>query len=118
MKFTTPIEISGIRRIVINRLIIWETRGTCDEGITVWDKIAGGPGFDYNKAAGSRRAMKTPEQMKLYIDYLLEKQVVTGHWQGHEVVAEQYRAWVHGDTLNIVEIKRGKKCLMVKREVR
>jgi hypothetical protein len=98
MKFTTPIEVSGIHQIVINRLVIW----TRVEGIykePLWRKIDGGPGY--------KQRTITPEQMKRIVDKLLNKQITTGHWHGHEVVNELYRAWVHEDTLNITQRKRG-----------
>lgn len=115
--FFKNIEVSGIRRIVIRRQIVWERELSCDD-LPVWRKTAGGPGFDATEAAGTRRATKTPEEMKRIVDKLLEKYVTTGRWQGQDVVGEQYRAWVHGDTLNIVEIRRGEKKITVRREVR
>ena len=105
---TKHLEISGIRRIVINRLIVWQQDQTCDERHpVVWRKIAGGPGFNLDEAAGRRKATKIPEEMKNLVDRLLQRQVVTGKWHGHEVVNELYRVWIHGDTLNIVQRKRG-----------
>ncbi len=101
---TDHLEISGITRIVINRISKWCREPSCDEHHPlVWRKYAGGPGFDFDKVAGERSATKTPEEMKRLVDRLLSKQVTKCKWQGVDVVTEQYRAWVHGNTLNIVQ---------------
>jgi hypothetical protein len=99
---TVHLEISGITRVVINRQIVWELGPSCD-GPEVWRKTAGGPGFDELEAAGTRRATLFPHEMKKLIDRLMEKHVVIRKWKGHDVCTEQYRAWVSGNTLNIVQ---------------
>lgn len=110
--FFKNIEVSGIRRIVINRVQVFEQVDGTNPKFP-WVKTEGGPGF---KATPVRRL--SAGEMKHKVDRLLEKQVTIDHWHGQEIVAEQYRAWVHGDTLNIVEIKRARTKITVMREVR
>jgi hypothetical protein len=96
---TKHLDISGITRIVINRVIVWRHDNACDG--PAWFKEAGGPGFDPdNRGPGIR---KLPEDMHKTIVRLLEKQITIRKWQGMDVCTEQYRAWVHGNTLNIVQ---------------
>lgn len=99
---TKHLEISGITRIVINRVIVWQKEQTIctDEPLEVWRKTEGGPGFENNHGPAT---CKTPEEFMRMIARLLDRQIVIRKWQGHDVCTEQYRAWVSGNTLNIVQ---------------
>ena len=110
-------EVLGIKRIVINRQVIWiREPAVCLEGSqVVWRKIAGGPGFDPDTAAGTRKATKSPEEMGGYIDWLLSRIITIGFWQGQEIVTELYRYWINCETgtvnivLNDLKKKKSKK---------
>lgn len=90
------VEVSGIKRVVINRVSVWERRECAPKNSIQfkWVKTAGGPGFDANKAMAMPRS---PEEMKRAIDNLFQRWIL----ENNEIVP-LYRAWVHGDTLNIV----------------
>jgi len=96
---TTHLEISGITRVVINRVIVWRKDMACDG--PAWFKEAGGPGFDPDNHGPG--ICKLPGDMQKMIARLLDKQIVIRKWQGRDICTEQYRAWVHGDTLNLIQ---------------
>jgi hypothetical protein len=91
MKFDGEIEISGIERIVINHLIVWERTQLSSDYV----KILGGTGF--------KQKVLPPEMMKREIDRYLEKEGVIGKWQGLDVTGKLYRAWFKEGTLNIIQ---------------
>ena len=112
MKIIGEIELKGIKRIVINRTIVWSLDQTCDDkNPEVWRKIAGGPGFDGLNAAGTRRATKIPFEMLSIVNGLLNRRMPARITGAKNVtipmlitVSEEraYRCWPSEDTLNIV----------------
>lgn len=105
MKITGEIELSGIKRIVINRISVWERKG--DPGEHIWWKISGGPGL--SEVLTTART-KNPAAMMAHVNKLLSMGTIIQTTQATkkgtiDVVVVQvlaYRCWVHGDTLNIV----------------
>jgi hypothetical protein len=81
MKFPAGIEVSGIRKIVIDRKFCWERE---DETFRshIWEA------FIRKTEGGATFHRKSHEAMAKYIQNLLAH--------------KKHRAWVHGDTLNIV----------------
>ncbi len=106
MKITGEIELSGIKRIVINRIACWERRDI-DGGYQIWWKVAGGSGSSLLLSPAKRR---TPYVMMAHVNRLLamgmEGAVFHVTRKGDRVGIWKrslaYRCWVHGDTLNIV----------------
>jgi len=101
MRLVGQFDFSGIRRIVINRIIVWECiRGKSD----FWLKTAGGKRFD-----PKRSVTKTPDQMKKTVQKLLEKLHTIECIKLREMKTRElkiktlaYRAWQNQDTLNVV----------------
>ena len=74
MKFETGIEVSGITRVMINKSQLWEK--VCHAGgCTEWQ-------------LHEMPVYKSQEDMATWIKLM--------------VFSGKYRAWVHGDTINIV----------------
>jgi len=90
MKFYTPIEISGVQRVVINRTQVWDRQyiggdlNVDNQGFFV--KIGGGPGF-------TKRKMMSTNAMARKIHTLLRNR------DGYIYL---YRAWFSEGTLNVV----------------
>jgi hypothetical protein len=110
-------SLKDVTRIVINRIAVWETDGTCDdENPEVWRKIAGGPGFNIDEAAGTRRATKTFGEMRAKITAILSRPqwVLLFSNRDVEIFREEtaYRWWKSGTTLNIVQRLYGKQLLI------
>lgn len=92
MKFFAPIEVSGIQRVVINRKLVFDRR------VSGWYLLTGtgnSPG-----SVGGRTWIKTDEEMQHWISKLLSKLKKSKKVKGCFTWAN--RAWIHGDTLNIV----------------
>lgn len=119
MKIVGEIELTGIKRIVINRTAIWErfpiwgsSRVPGKERTDVeikrfsWKKTSGGPGVK----AFSKNHEKSPDAMMRHVNRLLAMGFIVqenrttkkGHMDVETVQVLAYRCWVHGDTLNIV----------------
>lgn len=93
MKFGAPIEVSGIQKIVINRKLVFIRLhgGWC---------LLTGTGNAPGALPGNTTWFKTDEQMKWTVDKLLGKLKPSKKVKGCFTWVN--RAWVHGDTLNIV----------------
>mgnify|MGYP001430205152 CR=1 FL=1 len=76
MKFENGIEVSGIERVVIDRKFVWQVR---EYG---WHLII----------PDNAQGKKTFDEMATWIKLM--------------VLNPKYRAWVHGDTINIVRRDR------------
>jgi len=72
MKFEQGVEVSGLKKVVIDRKTIWRLV----DGSAVWE------------LGGNPNAMKSQEKMATMVKLM--------------VLNPKRRAWVHGDTLNIV----------------
>ncbi len=92
MKFEAPIEVSGIKRIIINRDLYFDRR--CD-GWYLLTQTRNAPG-----AVGAKTWKRTDESMMHLVQKLLGKLKKSKIHKGCFTWAN--RAWVHGDTLNIV----------------
>lgn len=124
MKVVGEIELSGIKRIVINRTSVWEVvpvwgpssipgkeRTDVEIKYVYWKKTSGGPGF-FDSQANSKR--KTPAQMMAHINNLLTMGTIAETSQAThkgDLVSTvnqklAYRCWPSGDTLNIVRKER------------
>ena len=106
MRLVGQFDFSGIRRIVINRIIVWECHnsGTTKGIKPFWLKTAGGKGFDPKK-----NVTKSPDQMKKTVQNLLEKIHTLECIKLREMKTRElkiktlaYRAWQNQDTLNVV----------------
>lgn len=111
MKIVGEIELSGIKRIVINRTSVWVRKDV--EGLRdghyhqLWWKVSGGPGDNGILTSGKKRS---PDSMMAHVNRLLamgtiiEESRATKKGYLNVEVAQilAYRCWVHGDTLNIV----------------
>jgi hypothetical protein len=102
MKIYGEIELTGITQIVINRISVWCRDTTCD-GELYWMKLSGGKGYgERHKIASAHDMMKHVNKLLAMISiteivdnrYTIKKYV--------ETKAPVYRAWVSGNTLNIV----------------
>jgi methyl coenzyme M reductase subunit D len=82
MKFEQGIEVSGIEKVVIDRRFVWK-RTKSGPGCR-WFLEKGGPD---NKVVSI-----APEKMEIRIKLM--------------VMSPKRRAWVHGDTINIVRRDR------------
>ncbi len=89
MKFEAPIEVSGITRVVINRNMIWGYMPVQK----AWALQDGTPAI-------GKTHLKTEHQMQRWISSMLGKLKKSKVHKGCFTWAN--RAWVHGDTLNIV----------------
>lgn len=119
MKIVGEIELSGIKRIVINRIACWERvpvygpssisgKEKTDVEIKrfLWRKTTGGAGVK----AFSKNHERSPDSMMEHINRLLvmgtisETQQITKKGYLNASIEQDlaYRCWVHGDTLNIV----------------
>jgi hypothetical protein len=95
MKVFGEIDLSGIKKIVINRTIVWERHD--ENGHCVWIKTAGGKGYDTNYPL-----VYHPHEMMLVVNELLirpKKKVLP--CGDVIVVGTAYHAWPAGETLNI-----------------
>jgi len=111
MKIIGEIELSGIKRIVINRTSVWEREEVSDPNpyhISYnWRKTSGGPGMSILITDGH---LKTPFAMMAHVNRLLSMGVIVQETRATKkgslnvAIAQKlaYRCWVHGDTLNIV----------------
>jgi len=63
MRFYWPVEISGVKNVVINRMHVWE-RINNDH----FCKVAGGPGFVHNKVIPTYRMLRLIDnQVNYYV---------------------------------------------------
>jgi len=92
MKFNSPIEVSGIRRIVINRKLVFVR---VDNGPD-WYLLDGNGDPHVNGATWKR----TADEMKYFVDKTLNKLKPSKKYKGCFTWVN--RTWVHEDTLNIV----------------
>lgn len=100
MKIVGEIDLKGIKKIVINRTIVWELedrRNTDDDTCEpIWRKISGGKGFDPHLM--KLRNHKLPADMMEHINQIL---AMSGQCTSEKTM-RAYRCWPSGDTLNIV----------------
>ncbi len=92
MKFNTPIEVSGIRQIVINRELVFDRRAN---GWFLLTKTGNSPG-----SVGCKTWKRTDDEMMRFVSKLLSRLKKSKKYPG--CFTRTNRAWVHGDTLNIV----------------
>jgi len=106
MRLVGQFDFSGIRRIVINRIIVWERESTVctDTPQFIWRKVAGGKGFN-----ADRIVSKMPDQMVKTVQNLLEKlhvieciKLKENKTRELKITELAYRAWQNQDTLNVV----------------
>ena len=111
MKIVGEIDLSGIKRIVINRTAVWERRdvaGMRDGHFhQIWWKLSGGPG-DTGVLTDSKQ--RQPYTMMAHVRRLLSmgttieetRTTKRGTIEVEVVQILAYRCWQSGDTLNIV----------------
>lgn len=95
MKLFGEIDMSGVKKIVINRTIVWERREN-GNGL-VWVKTAGGKGYD-----SALPLVYFPHEMVLTVNEILirpKKKVLP--CGDVIVVGTAYHGWQSGDTLNV-----------------
>jgi len=94
MKVFGEIDLSGIKKIVINRTIVWERKE--DYGL-IWVKTAGGKGYD-----ATCPLIYHPHEMMMVVNEILirpkKKMLPCGDVI---VVGTAYHAWPVGETLNV-----------------
>jgi hypothetical protein len=99
MKLFGEIDMSGVKKIVINRTIVWQREDR--NGILVWVKTAGGKGYD-----ATCPLIYHPHEMVLTVNEILvrpkKKMLPCGDVI---VVGMAYHAWQSGDTLNVARKK-------------
>jgi hypothetical protein len=94
MKVFGEIDLSGIKKIVINRTIVWERK---EEHGFVWVKTAGGKGYDPEFPL-----IYHPHEMMFVVNELLTRPKKKMLPCGDVVAAgTAYHAWPAGETLNI-----------------
>jgi hypothetical protein len=84
MKLKAPIEVSSIEKIVIDREFLWELDPATYPN-RMWN-LWGRPKDEEHEII---RHMKNREQMSKYVNALIGN--------------PKRRAWIHGDTLNIIQ---------------
>jgi len=92
MKVYGEIELSGITKIVVNRMVVWEREGE------IWVKKAGGAKFVYNE---DYRVIKYPHQMMYHVNRLLARNVKDPVLEMLDIKENAYKAWPAGNTLNV-----------------
>jgi hypothetical protein len=92
MKFDTPIEVSGIQKVVINRKLVFDRR---TDGWYLLTETGNSPG-----SVGCRTWKRSDAEMMHFVSKLLSKLKKSKKYPGCFTLTN--RAWVHGDTLNIV----------------
>ena len=95
MKIFGEVDLSGITKIVINRIGVFERRER--NGTYVWVKTAGGKGYNTTCLR-----VYDPQEMMIIVNNILarpkKKMLPCGDVV---VVGNAYRAWPAGETLNI-----------------
>ena len=92
MKIYGEIELSGITKIVVNRMVVWEREGE------IWVKKAGGEKFIYDE---DYRVIKLPHQMMYHVNRLLARNVKDPFLEMIGIEENAYKAWPSGNTLNV-----------------
>lgn len=119
MRIFGTVDLKGITKIVINRIVVWERVEDKEGKDVVWVKIAGGKGYNPEDPL-----ICPPAALMGYINEMLVlPQKKTLPCGDTIVVGPAYRAWPAGDTLNIGRIdaekkRRGKKEKMENKSVK
>jgi len=92
MKIYGEIELSGITKIVVNRMVVCEREGE------TWVKKAGVGIFVYNE---DYRVIKLPHQMMYHVNRLLARNVKDPFLEMIGIEENAYKAWPSGNTLNV-----------------
>ena len=95
MKLFGSVDVSGIKKIVINQTIVWQREDR--NGTFIWVKTAGGKGYD-----ATCPLVYQPHEMMMVVNEILihpkKKMLPCGDVI---VIGTAYHAWPAGTTLNI-----------------